>query len=575
MSPGKRAQAGPANDGGTASEQVRRTIDSALGQNVTGDFLPSDLYGTAIDMVFRAARQPMALGRATLDFWTDIARIATGTPEKREPEQGDRRFSDKAYTENLFYAGLLQGYLAWRSALKGFADVALNEKERFLLDQLVEAGAPTNSLLGNPAALRAAVESGGASLVRGARNLAGDIAKLRPIPSQVDDSAFRVGENLAVSPGSVVLRTEMFELIQYRAQTEKVHERPIVIVPSIVNKFYIFDIAPGRSIIEHYIRNGHTVFMLAWRNPQKRHDRWGMGAYQDAIDTAIGTASAITGSNDVNLWAVCGAGPVAVSLAGYYAARKTRRINSLLLVVSPLDTKAMAQAPSLSAFAEPRNEMARKVVRKVSRNKRISANEFTLLFAMLRPNDLIWNYWVSNYLMGTTPAAFDVLYWNGDGTGMTAQFNHDFSAFVDANPFLEDGAMEVRGTAIAPVSQLDIDSYVLGAANDHLCVWQSVYRSARLLGERSQFVLGNSGHIQTIVSPPRNPRASFFTNENTPESAEEWLTTAEKHAGSWWDHGVAWTSARAGKMVGAPQAEGNAEFPPLCAAPGTYVHERG
>lgn len=576
MTARKRAQAEPANDDTGGSEQVKRTVESALGQNVMGDFLPSDLYATAGDLFLRAARQPMALAKATLGFWADVAKLATGSAEKRQPEQGDRRFNDKAYAESTLYAGLLQGYLAWRSALKGFADEAeLNDKERFLLDQLVEAGAPTNTLLGNPAALRTAVETKGGSLMRGAKNLAGDIAKRRPIPSQVDDNAFKVGENLAVSPGSVVLRTEMFELIQYRAQTEKVHERPVLIVPSIVNKFYIFDIAPGRSIIEYYVKNGHTVFMLAWRNPQKRHDRWGMSDYQDSIDAAIDATAAITGSKDVNLWAVCGAGPVAVSMAGYYAARKTRKINSLLLVVSPLDTKAMAQAPSLSAFAEPENETARNMVRKVSRNKRISANEFTLLFAMLRPNDLIWNYWVSNYLMGTTPAAFDVLYWNGDGTGMTAQFNHDFSEFVDGNPFVTDGAMKVRDTAIAPLSKLDIDSYVLGAANDHLCIWQSVYRSAQLLGERSQFVLGNSGHIQTIVSPAGNPKASFFTNENRPDVAEDWLKTAEKHPGSWWDHGVAWTSARAGKMVAAPKAEGNAGFPPLCPAPGTYVHERG
>lgn len=577
MTAQKKAKAEAANDaGGPADEQVKRTVESALGQNVMGDFLPSDLYGTAGELWLRAAQQPMALAKATFGFWGEMAKVMTGAGEARAPEAGDRRFGDKAYTENPFYSRLLQTYLAWRSSLKGFADEAnLTDKERFLLDQMVEASAPTNTLLGNPAALRTAVETKGGSLVKGVKNLAGDIKKRRPIPSQVDENAFTVGENLAVSPGSVVLRTEMFELIQYRAQTEQVHERPILIVPSIVNKFYIFDIAPGRSIIEYYVKNGHTVFMLAWRNPQKRHDRWGIPDYQDAIEAGVDAATAITGSKDVNMWAVCGAGPVAVSLIGYFAKKKTRKVNSLLLVVSPLDTKAMAQAPSLTPFAEPENETMRNIVRKVSRNKRISANEFTLLFAMLRPNDLIWNYWVSNYLMGQTPSAFDVLYWNGDGTGMTAQFNHDFSGFVEENPFVTDGAMKVRDTAIAPVSNLDIDSYVLGAATDHLCVWQSVYRSSQLLGERSQFVLGNSGHIQTIVCPPTNQKASFFTNEAQPETADEWLKTATKHPGSWWDHGVAWTSARAGEMVPAPKAEGNAEFPPLCTAPGTYVHERG
>lgn len=577
MSAKKKARPDAVNDdAGGASEQVRRTVESALGQNVMGDFLPSDMYGVAGNLWLRAAQQPMAFAQATAGFWGQFAKAMAGSGEKREPEPGDRRFTDKAYAENPVYSRLLQGYLAWRSSLKGFADQAgLSEKERFLLDQVIEAGAPTNYLLGNPAALRTAVETKGGSLVKGAKNLAGDIRKRRPIPSQVDESAFSVGENLAVSPGSVVLRTEMFELIQYRAQTDEVHERPILIVPSIVNKFYIFDIAPGRSIIEYYVRQGHTVFMLAWRNPQKRHDRWGVSDYQDSIEAAVDATCAITGSKDVNMWAVCGAGPAAVSMIGYFAKKKTRKVNSLLLVVSPLDTKAMAQAPSLSAFAEPENETARDLVRKVSRNKRISANEFTLLFAMLRPNDLIWNYWVSNYLMGQTPSAFDVLYWNGDGTGMTAQFNHDFSQFVEDNPFVTDGAMQVRDTPIAPLSKLDIDSYVLGAATDHLCVWQSVWRSSQMLGERSQFVLGNSGHIQTIVCPPTNQKASFFTNTSNRDSAEEWKETATKHAGSWWDHGVAWTSERAGKKVRAPKAEGNADYPPIAAAPGTYVHERG
>src|SRR4029077_2000639 len=276
-----KAQTSAVNDAGNpVDDQTTRAVESALGQNVIGDFLPSDMLGTANDLLLRAAQQPMALVKATLDFWVDLAKVLTGR-EKHEPEAGDRRFSDKAYADSPVYSALLQGYLAWRSALRNYADIAeLNERERFLLDQLIEAGAPTNTLLGNAAALRATIDSRGKSLVNGAKNLIDDIRKGRPIPSQVDDSAFKVGENLAVSKGSIVLRTEMFELIQYAAQPETVHERPILIVPSIVNKFYIFDIAPGRSIVEYFIKNGHTVFMLAWRNPQKRHDRWGMSDYQ-------------------------------------------------------------------------------------------------------------------------------------------------------------------------------------------------------------------------------------------------------------------------------------------------------
>jgi polyhydroxyalkanoate synthase len=397
-------QTGAADEGeGRANEQAARAVESALGQNIMADFLPSDLFGTPADLLVHASLQLMAFASATLAFWGDLGKVVIGQ-EKREPEAGDKRFFDKAYAESPIYSTLLQGYLAWRSALKNYADSAeLSDKERFLLDQFIEAAAPTNTLLGNAVALRAAVDSKGMSLLRGAKNLIEDIRKGRQIPSQADESAFKVGENLAVSKGSVILRTEMFELIQYAAQTKTVHERPILIVPSIVNKFYIFDIAPGRSIVEHYTKNGHTVFMLAWRNPQKRHDLWGMSFYQDAIDVAVDTARSVSRSPDVNMWAICGAGPVAVSMAGYYAAKKTRKINSLLLVVSPLDFKAAAEAPALAAFADPENKTARSIVRRITRNRGISAKEFTLLFAMLRPNELIWNYWVSNYLMGGRP----------------------------------------------------------------------------------------------------------------------------------------------------------------------------
>jgi polyhydroxyalkanoate synthase len=565
--------------GAAASGFIERVVDNALGQNLLGDFRPADLFGTAGDLLRSSAMRPLALVKASLGFFGELGRLAAGET-RLTPEPGDRRFNDPAWQENPLYSGLLQAYLALRQSLARYAKNASRderqvERTQFLLAQLGDALAPSNFLLGNPAALRRARESRGLSLVRGAKNLLGDIAKRRPIPSQVDESAFEVGGNLAVTPGTVVLRSEMFELIQYAPQTAQVHQRPILVVPSIVNKYYVFDIAPGRSLLEYFVQKGLTVFVMVWRNPQPRRDRWGMPDYQDAIDAAIDATRAITKIEDVNLWAVCGAGPVAVALAGYYAATAKNKIHSLVLVVSPLDMQAMSNAPGIGAFAEQQPEPAKAAIRKTLRNKRISAREFTLLFAMLRANELIWNYWVSNYLMGNTPSAFDVLYWNADATGMTAQFNHDFSAFVEANPFVTPCAMKVRGKAIADLSKLGIDSYVLGAANDHLCIWQGVYRSAQLLGPRSQFVLGNSGHIQTIVCPPGNPKASFCTNEALPATAQEWLQSSTRHSGSWWDHCVAWTSARAGALVAAPKRAGNRKYPAICAAPGVYVHERG
>jgi len=582
VSRGSRAGAEVRDVGvGATADEDERIIDNVLGQEVLGDFRPSDLIGTAGTVLRGAIMQPGAVARSSLGFVAELGLLAAGE-DRLAPGPGDRRFTDEAWSDSAVYARVLQSYLALCRSLERYAERASDdprqsERIQFLMSQVADAVAPTNFLLGNPVALRTAVRSRGVSLLKGARNLAGDVVKRRPIPAQVDSSAFEVGGNLAVTPGDVVLRTEMFELIQYAPQTAQVHAVPIVVVPSIINKFYVFDLAPGRSVVEYFVRAGLTVFMIAWRNPQPRHDSWGMPEYQDAIEVAIDAASAIRGVRKVNLWAVCGAGPVAVSLAGHYAARRRRRINSLLLFVAPLDTKAMSEAPNIGAFIDRDSPALPAPVERRRRKRRITARDFLLLFAMLRANDLIWNYWVSNYLLGETPSAFDVLYWNEDATGMTAQFNHDFAEFVDDNPLVNTdpaARMRVRGAPIADLSKLGFDSYVVGARNDHLCIWPSVYRTAQLLRPRSQFILGNSGHIQTIVCPPGKRQASFCTNPDLSGSAEEWLAGSERHEGSWWEHGAAWSCERSGALVDAPPAAGSDDFPVLGQAPGSYVHER-
>lgn len=551
------------------------SVDNVFGQYVLGDFRPSDLIEVAGELAKQARRQPGAVINAGLGFLKGIRSVVTGQ-STQAPDPSDRRFADPAWRDSKVFSGVLQGYLELRDALQRYAkESGLNanqvERAEFLMTQISDALAPTNFLPTNPAALRRARETRGASLWAGLKMFVDDVAKGRPIPSQVDESAFKVGENLAATPGAVVLRHDMFELLQYTPQTAQVRERPIFVVPSIVNKYYAFDIAPKRSVMEYFVQQGFTVYVMAWRNPKPEHDFWGMPDYIDAIDEGLKAALSISDVDSANMWAVCGAGPLATSLVAHHQSVGLRKVNSLLLFVSPLDMAAMSNAPAIGAFVD---KQAMPMIRKEMRKKRMSAKQFTLLFAMLRANDLIWNYWVSNYLMGIKPTAFDILYWNGDGTGMTAQYNYDFTNFVENNPLVTDGEMIVRGAPVAALSQLDIDSYVLGAANDHLCVWQGVYRSAQMLGKRSQFVLGNSGHIQTIVCPPSNPKASFFINDHLPETADEWHKTATKHQGSWWDHCVAWTHERAGKLIDAPKAAGNVQYPPIGAAPGTYIHDR-
>ncbi|HEX8078257.1 MAG TPA: hypothetical protein VF511_10625, partial [Chthoniobacterales bacterium] len=386
------------------------------------------MLDTATKLFDRAIRQPAAIAEESAKFLQELSKIAAGQAEWKAPS-GDKRFTDPAWSESTFYKNLLQSYMAWSQSLQNYADKAgLDPKEtgraKFLLTQVSEALAPTNFLFGNPAALKRAIESGGKSLLDGYQHFLKDAAERKPVPSQVDPRPFKVGENLAATPGDVVMRTEMFELLQYAPQTAQVRQRPILVIPSIINKYYAFDLAPGRSLFEYLVKSGYTLFTMVFRNPKPEHDSWGMESYMDAMDAAIGAVQDIGGVQDPHLWVVCGSGPVLVSLAGYYAARNERKIGSLTLFVAPLDTSGLSNTAGLGDFVDPKlSEITKRLPNK---SDRISADEFTLLFAMLRPNDLIWNYWVNNYLMGKEPPAFDILAWNADATGMTGQFNRDF-----------------------------------------------------------------------------------------------------------------------------------------------------
>ncbi len=570
----KKDAAAPAKAQAEIHEDTSASVD---GQNMLGDLRLRDLRGTAAKLWLQSWRHPMAFIEESAKLSAQVAEIIASGGDNKELAADDPRFSDSAWRSSGLYNRWMQAYFAWSQALQGYADRAgLDAREagraKFLLSQVSEALAPTNFLLGNPKALKRALESGGASLLDGYHNWLSDVTARRPVPSQVDSRPFKVGENLAATPGDVVMRTDMFELLQYAPQTAKVHERPILVIPSIINKYYAFDLAPGRSLLEYLVKNGFTLFVMVHRNPGREHDGWGMDAYMDAMDQALRAVQDISGVPDPNVLAVCGAAPLAVGLAGYYAARKERNVGSLTLFVAPLDTQSMQDTPVLGDFMDPNLKKLTKRLPKKS--DRISADEFTLLFAMLRPNDLIWNYWVNNYLMGEGPPAFDVLAWNADATGMTAQFNRDFTEFGERNPLVTPGAMKFRDTPIADISAFDFDSFVIGARTDHICPWPSVYRSAQMLGERCEFVLGGRGHIQTIVAPPGGKKDYYFINPDKSKSPEEWLETAERVQETWWPYYVDWCKKRSGKMVAAPKKAGNKRHPSLDKAPGTYVHEQ-
>jgi polyhydroxyalkanoate synthase len=439
------------------------------------------------------------------------------------------------------------------------------QRARIALSQLGDALAPTNTLLGNPAAMRHCFETGGASTLHGLRHMLDDWMQNGGLPVQVDKHAFRVGDNLGATDGAVIFRNEQAELIQYTPRTEQVLSRPLLIVPPQINKFYLFDIASGRSLIEYLLANGIQVFVVSWRNPTADHRDWGLDSYVSTLVELTDVVRSITKSEDLNLVAACSGGITASAMLGHLAAQQDRRINAATLLVTVLDTSIESQlSPMITREAIETARVASQL------NGVLDGDELGRMFAWMRPNDLIWNYWVNNYLLGNDPPAFDLLYWNADTTRLPARLHSDFLDLILRNPFPRAGALTVSGTPIDP-SQVTCDSFIVGGTTDHITPWQACYATTRMLGGKTEFVLSSSGHIQSVINPPGNARSKFFLNQQLPLEAEAWLASAKSHDGSWWDHWRDWLVVRSGAPREAPAGPGDTQRPPLEKAPGTYM----
>jgi polyhydroxyalkanoate synthase len=388
------------------------------------------------------------------------------------------------------------------------------------------------------------------------------------MPSQVNMEAFEVGKNLATTEGAVVFRNEVLELIQYKPTTEQVHERPLLVVPPQINKFYVFDLAPEKSLARFCLRNGLQTFIVSWRNPTRMHREWGLSTYIEALKEAIDVVCSITGSKDVNTLGACSGGITVAALLGHYAALDTPKINAVTQMVSVLDFSLDTQ---VALFADEKTLEAAK--RRSYQAGVLEGKDMAKVFAWMRPNDLIWNYWVNNYLLGNEPPVFDILYWNNDTTRLPAAFHGELVEMFKTNPMLRPNALEVCGTPI-DLSKVTTDIYCVAGTTDHITPWETCYKSSLLFGSNVEFILSNSGHIQSILNPPGNPKARFSTNSERPTTAKEWLAGATKHADSWWLHWQKWIETRSGKMKKAPANLGNKAHAPGEAAPGTYVHER-
>ncbi|MBM7806167.1 class II poly(R)-hydroxyalkanoic acid synthase [Geodermatophilus bullaregiensis] len=518
------------------------------------------------------ARKPDVVARRSGGLVRELGGIVTGRSEIA-PNPKDRRYTDPAWAGNPLLKRAMQAHIAaaqTAASLVEDADLEWQDDERirFTLTNVVDALAPSNSLL-NPLLWKAVIDTGGRNAVSGVRRLVSDLASAPRVPSMVDPDAFTVGEDLAVTPGAVVLRTPVFELIQYRPTTERVRSVPLVIVPPTINKYYVTDLAPGRSIVEHYVAAGQQVFMISWRNPDERHADWGLDAYGQAVLDAMDAAEKITGSDRVALQGFCSGGIIqAMVLAHLADTGALHRVAASSYAVTVLD---WSHAGTIGALMD--EEAVREATEKSRQKGYLDGATLAEVFAWLRPNDLVWNYWVNNYLQGKPPPAFDILFWNADTTRMTAGLHRDFIDVSVGNLLTKPGAATMLGSPV-DLSAVDVDAYVTAGIADHLCPWQSCYRTTQLLGGRSRFVLSTAGHIASLVNPPSNPKASFQVAPETPADPEQWLASAAKEKGSWWPDFMAWLGERAGDEVPAPTSLGSEELPPLTDAPGTYVFDK-
>ena len=525
----------------------------------------SRVYASALTQPAKAMTQSLAAGQEMLRSLMGSAAI--------QPQKGDKRFNDPVWQSNPAYRALMQSYLAWSQGVTAWVDsleVPERDKLRTKLatNLAVDALAPTNFLAGNPAAIKATLEQGGKNLIAGFRNLMGDMAANGGLPSMVDKSKFAVGENLGLTPGKVVYAEDHLELIQYAPQTEEVFARPVFIVPPQINKFYVWDLAPGRSIVEYLVSQGHTVFIVSWRNPTAEQADWGLASYIEALDRATGVACEISGSPDLNVVGACSGGITAALLLALWGARGETRGASLSLLVAILDTEG-SKDTSMGLFA---NLETLELARLFSRSKGVLAGkDLERAFAWLRPNDLIWAYWVNNYLLGQEPSAFDILFWNADTTNLPASLHGDLLGLLQEGGVTGDNELRVGGHRLN-LGDVTCDAFLLGGETDHITPWDGCYLTTRLLGGRSEFVLSQSGHIQSLINPPGNPKARYLTNRGAHDSPEAFKAGAEAHAGSWWPHWLAWLNEHGGAKVAA-KAPGSRKHKPLSDAPGTYVLE--
>ncbi|HEY5636913.1 MAG TPA: class I poly(R)-hydroxyalkanoic acid synthase [Burkholderiales bacterium] len=489
------------------------------------------------------------------------------------PAPGDRRFAARAWRDNPYYDYLRQSYLLtarFVTDLVERAEVDADSRARleFAAKQWLDAMSPANFPATNPEVLGKALETRGESLTQGLANLMGDAQKGRI--SQTDESAFEVGRNLAVSPGAVVFENELIQLIQYTPTTKQVATRPLVMVPPCINKYYILDLQAENSFVRHAVDAGHTVFMVSWRNPGDELGHLGWDDYLElGVFTALRVAREIAKSDRVNALGFCVGGTLLGAALAVLAAKDEDLVESATWLTTMLD---FGEPGQIGVFVDPGSVAMREAL--IGEGGTLPSTDLSFVFSSLRANDLIWPYVVNNYLLGRSPAAFDLLYWNSDGTNLPGPMY----CWYLRNTYLENrlcvpGALTNCGVPV-DLGSVKVPSFILATREDHIVPWRAAYRSVHLLGGENTFVLGASGHVAGVVNPASKNKRSYWRNDAHPERAEDWLAGAEEHPGSWWTAWTAWLAAHGGKPRKARVRPGNRKYKAIEPAPGRYVRER-
>lgn len=487
-------------------------------------------------------------------------------------EEGDRRFADVTWQDNPFFRLLGQSYRLFEEWTGRMADAAdgswdRQARTRYLANITTAMLSPTNFFWTNPAALKRAFETGGLSALRGGRNMIHDLAR-GGMPRMVNREPFPVGEKLGCTPGAVVYRDEIFELLQYAPTTPAVRSRPLLMVPPELNRHYVLDLAPGRSLVEYVVGNGIQTFMIVWRNPQPElgHGRWGVDDYLKAQIQAAEVVKKITGSDTVNWLGLCAGGITTALMLGYLAATGDTSAGSATFIVTMLTNRC----PNIIGMMD--TAKSRSMLRRAAENGEIfPGRTVRTSFAWLRPNDLVFNYLVSGWLLGQDPSSFDVLAWNDDATAISAKFALESTELLVDAMERRDG-ITVLGTPI-DLAKVDCDSFHVAGYTDHITPWRAAYTSTQVLGGDKELAVVKSGHIQSFVNPAAKSRYDYWEGPPAGGDPDRWLAGATEHHGSWWPQWLEWLTAHSGPEKAASSALGNRKYRSLGPAPGTYVHQ--